>query len=98
MANFVLNAQTRADDKQGKGASRRLRREALVPAIIYGGDAAPVTVTLELREVVKALESANFFEEVIEIKVGDKVENVKIQALQRHPAKNTPMHADFKRA
>ena len=32
------------------------------------------------------------------VKVGDKVENVKIQALQRHPSKNTPMHADFKRA
>ena len=98
MANFVLNAQARADDKQGKGASRRLRREALIPAIIYGGDAEPVAVTLELREVVKALESNSFFEEVVEIKIGDKVENVKIQALQRHPAKNTPMHADFKRA
>lgn len=98
MANFVLNAQARAEDKQGKGASRRLRREALVPAIIYGGDAEPVSVTLELRELVKALESKSFFEEVVEVKVGDKVENVKIQALQRHPAKNTPMHADFKRA
>ena len=98
MANFVLNAQARAEDKQGKGASRRLRREALIPAIIYGGNAEPVTVTLELRELVKALESNAFFEEVVEIKVGDKVENVKIQALQRHPFKNTPMHADFKRA
>lgn len=98
MANFVLNAQARTDDKQGKGASRRLRREALIPAIIYGGDAEPATVTLELREVVKVLESKAFFEEVIEIKIGDKVENVKIQALQRHPSKNTPMHADFKRA
>ncbi|BBF77912.1 50S ribosomal protein L25 [Acinetobacter ursingii] len=98
MANFVLNAQARADDKQGKGASRRLRREALIPAIIYGGNAEPVTVTLELRELVKALENNSFFEEVVEIKIGDKVENVKIQALQRHPAKNTPMHADFKRA
>lgn len=98
MANFVLNAQARTDDKQGKGASRRLRREALIPAIIYGGDAEPTTVTLELREVVKVLESKAFFEEVIEIKIGDKVENVKIQALQRHPSKNTPMHADFKRA
>ena len=97
MANFVLNAQARADDKQGKGASRRLRREALIPAIIYGGNAEPVTVTLELRELVKALENNSFFEEVVEIKIGDKVENVKIQALQRHPAKNTPMHADFKR-
>ncbi len=98
MANFVFNAQARAEDKQGKGASRRLRREALIPAIIYGGNAEPVTVTLELRELVKALESNAFFEEVVEIKVGDKVENVKIQALQRHPSKNTPMHADFKRA
>lgn len=98
MANFVLNAQARAEDKQGKGASRRLRREALIPAIIYGGNAEPVTVTLELRELVKALENNTFFEEVVEIKVGDKVENVKIQALQRHPSKNTPMHADFKRA
>ena len=98
MANFVLNAQARADDKQWKGASRRLRREALIPAIIYGGHAEPVTVTVELRELVKALENNSFFEEVVEIKIGDKVENVKIQALQRHPAKNTPMHADFKRA
>ena len=98
MANFVLNAQARAEDKQGKGASRRLRREALIPAIIYGGNAEPVTVTLELRELVKALESNAFFEEVVEINIDGKTESVKIQALQRHPAKNTPMHADFKRA
>ena len=95
---FELNAVVRGDELQGKGASRRLRHAALVPAIIYGGDAEPVSITLELREIVKALESNEFFEEVIEIKIGDKVENVKIQALQRHPAKNTPMHADFKRA
>ena len=98
MANFVLNAVARDEAVQGKGASRRLRLQNKVPAIIYGGDAEPVAVTLELRELVKALESNAFFEEVVEIKVGDKVENVKIQALQRHPAKNTPMHADFKRA
>lgn len=98
MANFTLNAQARAEDLQGKGSSRRLRLQSLVPAIIYGGDAEPVTATLQLRELVKALESNAFFEEVIEIKIGDKVENVKIQAMQRHPAKNTPMHVDFKRA
>ena len=98
MANFVLNAEAREVAQQGKGSSRRLRHAAKVPAIIYGGEAAPVAVTLELRELVKALENNAFFEEVVEIKVGDKVESVKIQALQRHPAKNTPMHADFKRA
>ncbi|TCB52601.1 50S ribosomal protein L25 [Acinetobacter sp. ANC 4779] len=98
MANFVLNAVARDESVQGKGSSRRLRLEHKVPAIIYGGEAAPVTVTLELRQLVKFLEDNSFFEEVIEIQVGDKVESVKIQALQRHPAKNTPMHADFKRA
>ena len=98
MANFVLNAVARVESVQGKGSSRRLRLENKVPAIIYGGEAAPVTVSLELRQLVKFLEDNSFFEEVIEIQVGDKVESVKIQALQRHPAKNTPMHADFKRA
>ena len=98
MANFVLNAVARDESVQGKGSSRRLRLQAKVPAIIYGGEAAPVTVTLELRQNDKQPEKNAFFEEVIEIQVGDKVESVKIQALQRHPAKNTPMHADFKRA
>jgi len=98
MANFVLNAVARDESVQGKGSSRRLRLENKVPAIIYGDEAAPVTVSLELRQLVKFLEDNSFFEEVIEIQVGDKVESVKIQALQRHPAKNTPMHADFKRA
>ena len=98
MANFVLNAVARDESVQGKGSSSRLRLENKVPAIIYGGEAAPVTVSLELRQLVKFLEDNSFFEEVIEIQVGDKVESVKIQALQRHPAKNTPMHADFKRA
>ena len=98
MANFVLNAQAREAALQGKGASRRLRHAAQIPAIIYGGSAEPVTITLELRQIVKALENNAFFEEVVEINIDGKVESVKIQALQRHPAKNTPMHADFKRA
>ena len=98
MANFVLNAVAREEAVQGKGSSRRLRLASKVPAIIYGGAAEPVAVTLELRELVKALENNAFFEEVVEINIDGKVESVKIQALQRHPAKNTPMHADFKRA
>lgn len=98
MANFVLNAVAREEAVQGKGSSRRLRLQNKVPAIIYGGSAEPVAVTLELRELVKALENNSFFEEVIDLNIEGKVESVKIQALQRHPSKNTPMHADFKRA
>ncbi len=97
MSNFTLNAQTRAIDLQGKGSSRRLRRESRVPAIIYGGNAEPSTVTLELRELVKVLEDNAFFSSVISINVDGKKEQAIIKALQRHPAKNTPMHADFLR-
>lgn len=97
MAKFVLNAQSRAEDKQGKGASRRLRREALVPAIIYGGNAEPEAVTLELREVAKVIEDQDFFSSIVTINVNGTAQEVLIKALQRHPSKNTPMHADFQR-
>ncbi len=97
MAKFVLNAQSRAEDKQGKGASRRLRREALVPAIIYGGNAEPEAVTLELREVAKVIEDQDFFSSIVTINVNGTAQEVLIKALQRHPSKNSPMHADFQR-
>lgn len=98
MSNFTLTAQNRAEALQGKGSSRRLRREARLPAIIYGGNAAPLSITLELRELVKALLDNDFFTSVISINVDGQEEKVKIKALQRHPAKNTPLHADFVRA
>ena len=53
MVDFTLNAKARTD--LGKGASRRLRRNAdLVPAIVYGGDKAPQNVALEARELKKS--------------------------------------------
>ncbi|OUY05747.1 50S ribosomal protein L25/general stress protein Ctc [Acinetobacter populi] len=97
MSNFVLNASVRDAAQEGKGASRRLRREAKVPAIIYGADQEPASITLELREVVKVLESEAFFSSIVEINLNGKKESVIIKALQRHPSKNTPLHADFLR-
>lgn len=99
MSEFVLNAVVRGEELQGKGASRRLRKQNQVPAIIYGGDKEPVAVSLRYNELIKVLESDAFFSATVSIKIeGQGEEKVTIQALQRHPAKNTPMHADFKRA
>lgn len=96
MVDFVLNAQARSD--LGKGASRRLRRNAgLLPAVIYGGDKAPSSVTLELREISKLLENEAAFSHVIALSVDGTKETVLIKALQRHPAKGYVMHADFLR-
>lgn len=94
--SFTLNAKNRTDE--GKGASRRLRRlENRVPAVIYGGTQEAQSISLELRELVKALESEAFYSHVLTINVDGKPEQAVIKALQRHPAKNTPMHADFLR-
>lgn len=96
MVDFVLNAQERSD--LGKGASRRLRRNAgLIPAVIYGGEKAPQSVTLELREISKLLENEAAFSHVISLNVGSAKETVLIKALQRHPSKGFVMHADFQR-
>ncbi|MES3040464.1 MAG: 50S ribosomal protein L25/general stress protein Ctc [Pseudomonadota bacterium] len=95
-ANFTLNAQTRTNE--GKGASRRLRRlEQKVPAVIYGGSNAAQSITLELRELVKALESEAFYSHILTINIDGKPQSAVLKALQRHPVKNLPMHADFLR-
>lgn len=96
MTEFTLNAQARTD--LGKGASRRLRRNAgLIPAVVYGGEKAPQSLTLELREISKLLENEAAFSHVITLNVGAAKETVLIKALQRHPSKGFVMHADFQR-
>lgn len=94
--SFTLNAIARSDE--GKGASRRLRRlENKVPAVIYGGANPAQSISLELRELVKALESEAFYSHVLTINIDGQPQQAVIKALQRHPSKNTPMHADFLR-
>ncbi len=93
---FVVEAELRSDE--GKGASRRLRRlEAKVPAIIYGGDNAPVSLSLIRKDFEKHLEKEAFYSAVIEVAYDGKREKAILKALQRHPAKDFPMHADFMR-
>jgi large subunit ribosomal protein L25 len=96
MNDFTLNAEARSD--LGKGASRRLRRLAsLVPAVVYGGDQAPESISMLAKEVAKLLENEAAFSHVIELNVGGTKQSVLIKALQRHPAKGHVMHADFVR-
>ncbi|MBM7060191.1 50S ribosomal protein L25/general stress protein Ctc [Pseudomonas sp. UL073] len=96
MTDFALNANVRSD--LGKGASRRLRRnENLVPAVIYGGEKAPQSISLLAKELAKLLENEAAFSHVLALSVDGATETVLIKALQRHPAKGYVMHADFLR-
>ena len=93
---FEISAEVRED--KGKGASRRLRRLAdLVPAIIYGGDKDPQPLTLIRKDLEKALENEAFYSHVLTINVGKDKQKAIIKDLQRHPARDSVMHADFLR-
>jgi large subunit ribosomal protein L25 len=96
MANaFSLTATSRTD--LGKGASRRLRREELIPAIIYGGDSEPATITVKSNEMARNLLEEAFYASLITLDVEGKAETVILRDLHRHPYKTIIMHADFQR-
>ena len=96
MTKITLNAEARSD--LGKGASRRLRRNAsLVPAVVYGGDKAPQSISLVAKDFAKALENEATFSSVISLIIDGTAQDVVIKALQRHPAKSFVLHADFVR-
>ena len=94
--HFEINAEVRED--MGKGSSRRLRRLAdHVPAIIYGGNKDPQPLTLIRKDLEKSLENEAFYSHVLTIKIGKGKEKAILKDLQRHPARNSVMHADFLR-
>ncbi len=91
-----LVAEARAD--VGKGASRRLRRNALmVPGIVYGGGEAPVNISLIENDLYKAIQADTFFSQILALKMDGARNQVLARDMQRHPATNRPMHIDFQR-
>ena len=84
-------------EDQGKGASRRLRKEEKVPSIIYGGTKEPLMISLNIHEITHLLEDENTFTSVLDLVVGKSKDSVVIKDIQRHPAKNTVFHVDFLR-
>ena len=95
MTDFTLNAQARTD--LGKGASRRLRHAANIPAVVYGGNKPAESVTILAKEIAKLFENEAAYSHVIELNVDGKKQNVIVKAMQRHPSKQFIMHADFVR-
>jgi len=92
----VINAEIRED--VGKGASRRLRHQGKVPAVIYGGHKEPATLTIEHGPLKHATERESFFSSILEIKVADgRTQKVVVRDVQHHPYKAQILHLDFMR-
>jgi large subunit ribosomal protein L25 len=92
-----LQLSAEARERAGKGASRALRREGRVPAVIYGNKEEPVSITLEEKVLIKALSTGHFMNSVVMIDVGGKVSRTLPKDVQFHPVTDRPLHVDFYR-
>jgi large subunit ribosomal protein L25 len=95
MSIFELEAESRSD--MGKGASRRLRRDGKVPAIMYGGDENPQSITFSHSEILKRLDHEAFYSHILTVNVDGKASKAVLRDMQRHPSKPVIMHMDFQR-
>jgi large subunit ribosomal protein L25 len=93
----LLTLSADARERAGKGASRSLRREGRVPAVIYGNNEVPTGIHLEEKLLMKALMTGHFFNSVVMIEVGGKAVRTLPKDVQFHPVSDRPLHADFLR-
>ncbi|MGN0903345.1 MAG: 50S ribosomal protein L25, partial [Succinivibrio sp.] len=91
---ITLDATSRTD--MGRGASRRLRREEKLPAIVIGQGKDAVSVTLDEKKVIAAALKDEFYQEV-ELNIDGQTVKVKPVDIQRHPVSERILHIDFQR-
>jgi large subunit ribosomal protein L25 len=92
---LTLPAETR--DRAGKGASRALRREGRVPAVVYGDKKEALSVHVEEKLLTKMLSTGHFMNSVIMVEVGGKANRTLPKAVDFHPVTSRPIHVDFLR-
>ncbi len=91
--SFKIKAEKR--DIFGKNASRRLRREGMIPTILYGGDVSNVPLTLRKQDVFTILRSDTGENTVFQVSFDSEIRDVMIKELQIDPVTDEILHADF---
>jgi large subunit ribosomal protein L25 len=92
---LTLSAGTR--ERAGKGASRALRRDGRVPAVVYGNNESPLSIHLEEKALMKALSGGHFMNSVVMIEAGKGPVRTLPKDVQFHPVSDRPLHVDFLR-
>lgn len=95
MKQFKISAQTR--DLKGSASCNRLRKQGLLPGVLYGANGGSVPLSFSDNEITHCLEQEAFYSNILTLAVNGKEEKVVIKALQRHPSKPTLVHIDFLR-
>jgi large subunit ribosomal protein L25 len=93
----VLDLSAEARDRAGKGASRAMRREGRVPAVIYGNKQEATAIHIEEKALMKLLHTGHFFNSVVMLDVAGKKVRALPKDVQFHPVSDRPLHADFLR-
>ena len=84
-------------ENDGRGASRRLRNTGKVPAIVYGGELAPVSIEIQHNDVWLASQHEWFYSAILDLSLNGDVQKVLLRDMQRHPFKQQILHLDFQR-
>ena len=92
---LTLPAELR--ERAGKGASRELRRDGRVPAVVYGEKKEPLSIHVEEKLLTKMLHTGHFMNSVVMIDVGGKATRTLPKAVDFHPVSSRPIHVDFLR-
>jgi len=92
-----LTLPAEARERAGKGASRAMRREGRVPAVIYGNKEEPMAIHLEEKALVKMMSNGHFMNSVVMIDVGGAATRTLPKDVQFHPVTDRPLHVDFLR-
>ncbi|WP_298466361.1 50S ribosomal protein L25/general stress protein Ctc [uncultured Erythrobacter sp.] len=93
----ALTLPAEARERAGKGASRALRREGRIPAVIYGGKEEPTPIHIEEKELVRQLMLGHFMNSIVQIEVDGKSMRTLPKDVALHPVTDRPTHVDFLR-
>jgi large subunit ribosomal protein L25 len=92
---YELKAQLR--DKSGKGSARLLRRNARVPAVIYGDKQAPIAISVDYKELFYKIHGGGFLHTIATIDIDGAKHRILPKDYQLDPVRDFPMHVDFLR-
>jgi large subunit ribosomal protein L25 len=93
----IISLSAEPRESAGKGAARAIRRQGRVPGIVYGDHKESVTISLEPRELARALAREGFFAHLVDIQVDGTTHRTLPRDIQYHPVTDAPMHVDFMR-
>jgi large subunit ribosomal protein L25 len=97
MSNQSYQLKADARERVGKGSARELRRNGLIPAVIYGDKQAPVSITLNTNEVTKRVHAGGFLTTIVTVDVGGQSYRVLPKDYQLDPVRDFVLHVDFLR-